>query len=178
MSGSSTLLPDIKVKPPGSTTPADVFNTVPLEEEEGCCQEGALVCTCMDTVDEDEEEEEEGVVCVVPGRLDTVNAGLIRSCRKRQTGRARLSRDTTKRFKLYLKTPETQQPISISCSDQTLKCVSASFYRSHDQHPLWTTGCTTVELCGTIQTTHFTALVSDCGVTLATSEQPSASDTW
>ncbi len=86
MRGSSALIPDIKVKPPGSTTPADVFNTVPLEEE-GCCQEGVLVCTCMDTVDEDEEEE--GVVCVVPGRLDTVNAGLIRSCMKRQTGRPR-----------------------------------------------------------------------------------------
>ncbi len=86
--GSSALLPDIRVKPPGSTTPADVFSTVPLVEEVGC-QEGALVCTCMDTEDEDEEEdeekeEEEGVDCVVPGRLDMVNAGLITSYMERQ----------------------------------------------------------------------------------------------
>lgn len=57
------------MKPPGSTTPADVFSTVPLEEEGGC-QEGALVCTW--TVEQEE-------VWVVPGGLDTVNAGLIRS---------------------------------------------------------------------------------------------------
>lgn len=75
MRGSCALLPDIKVKPPGSTTPADVFNTVPLVEEG--CQEGVLVCTCMDT----DVEEQEGVDCVVQGRLDMVNAGLMRSCR-------------------------------------------------------------------------------------------------
>lgn len=74
------VLPDIKVKPPGSTTPADVFSTVPLVVED--CQEGVLVCTCMDTVEEDDEEEEDGVVCVVQGRLGTVNEGLITSCRK------------------------------------------------------------------------------------------------
>lgn len=44
--------------------------------EEGC-QEGVLVCTCMDT----DVEEEDGVDCVVPGRLEMVNAGLTRSCR-------------------------------------------------------------------------------------------------
>lgn len=76
-----TPLPDIKVKPPGSTTPPDVFNTVPLVVEQGC-QEGALLCTCTDMVDE-EAEEEEGVDCVVPGRLDMVNDGFIRSCRNR-----------------------------------------------------------------------------------------------
>lgn len=65
----SALLPDIKVKPPGSTTPADVFSTVPLVEEDGC-QEGALVWTCMDTEDED--------------GVEPVNAGLIRSCRDTQ----------------------------------------------------------------------------------------------
>lgn len=49
------------------------------------CQGGVLVCTCMDTVDEeDDEEEEDGVDCVVPGKLDTVNAGLISSCRERK----------------------------------------------------------------------------------------------
>lgn len=84
MRRNPALLPGIKVKPPGSTTPADVFSTVPLvEEEEGGCQEGVLVCTCMDTEDE-EEEEEEGVGCVEPGRLDMVNPGLIRSCGERQ----------------------------------------------------------------------------------------------
>lgn len=75
-------LPDIKVKPPGSTTPPDVFNTVPLVVVQGC-QEGALLCTCTDTVDE-EDEEEEGVDCVVPGRLDMGKDGFIRSCRNRQ----------------------------------------------------------------------------------------------
>lgn len=78
-----TALPDIKVKPPGSTTLPDVFNTVPLVVEQGC-QEGALLCTCTDTVDEEDEEEEQGVDCVVPGRLDRVNDGFIRSCRNRQ----------------------------------------------------------------------------------------------
>lgn len=84
----STLIPDIKVKPPGSTTPADVFSTVPLVVDEDC-QDGALLCTCSDTVDEeeDDDEEEDGVDCAVPGRLDAV---LIRSCRDRQTGRMRL----------------------------------------------------------------------------------------
>lgn len=85
--------PDIKVKPPGSTTPTDVFSTVPLVVAEDC-QEVALVCTCMDPVAE-EEQEEEGGGSVVPGRLDTVNAGLTRSCMNGQ-------RDT----------PEFQQPIS------------------------------------------------------------------
>lgn len=84
MSGNPALLPGIKVKPPASTTPSGVFSTVPLvEEEEGGCQEGVLVCTCMDTEDEDvedEEEDDEGVGCVVPGRLDAVKPGLIRSC--------------------------------------------------------------------------------------------------
>lgn len=74
------VLPDIKVKPPGSTTPADVFSTVPLVVED--CQEGVLVCTCMDTVEEDDEEEDDGVDCVVQGRLGTVNEGLITSCRR------------------------------------------------------------------------------------------------
>lgn len=73
-----TPLPDIKVKPPGITTPPDVFNTVPLVVEQGC-QVGALLCTCTDTA----EEEEDGVDCVVPGRLDMVNDGFIRSCRNR-----------------------------------------------------------------------------------------------
>lgn len=76
-SSGLVVLPDIKVKPPGSTTPADVFSTVPLVVED--CQEGVLVCTCMDTVEEDDEE---GVVCVVQGRLGTVNEGLITSCRR------------------------------------------------------------------------------------------------
>lgn len=81
---TSGLQPDIRVKPPGSTTPADVFSTVPLVVEDDC-QGGVLVCTCMDTVDEEEDEEEEdGVDCVVPGKLDTVNAGLISSCRQRR----------------------------------------------------------------------------------------------
>lgn len=76
------FLPDIKVKPPGSTTPADVFSTVPLVVAEDC-QEAALVCTCMDPVAE-EEQEEEGGGSVVPGRLDTGNAGLTRSCTNRE----------------------------------------------------------------------------------------------
>lgn len=66
----SAHLPDIKVKPPGSTTPADVFSSVPLAVEDGGCQEGALVCTCRDAEDEEEEEE-----------LARLKAGLIRSCR-------------------------------------------------------------------------------------------------
>lgn len=77
-----TPLPDMKVRPPGKTTPPDVFNTVPLVVEQGC-QEGALLCTCTDTAEE-EEEDEDGVDCVVPGRLDMVNDGFIRSWRNRQ----------------------------------------------------------------------------------------------
>lgn len=78
---AATPLPDIKVKPPGSTTPPDVFNTVPLVVEQGC-QEGALLCTCTDTAEE--EEEEEGVDWVVPGRLDMVKDGFIRSWTNRR----------------------------------------------------------------------------------------------
>lgn len=70
------------MKPPGSTTPVDVFSTVPLEDEQGGCQEGALVCTCRDTEEEEEVEEEEEGACVVPGKL---KAGLISSCRKQRT---------------------------------------------------------------------------------------------
>lgn len=84
------LLPDIKVKPPGSTTPADV-STVPLVVEDDC-QEGALVCMCMDGVPE-EEEDDDGVDCVAPGRLDTVKAGFIWSCRR--TGRIMLRQHLT-----------------------------------------------------------------------------------
>lgn len=85
-----TPLPDIRVKPPGSTTPPDVFNTVPLLVEQGC-QEGALLCTCTDTAEEEEEEEEEdGVDCVVPGRLDMVSNGFIRSWRNRDDDPASL----------------------------------------------------------------------------------------
>lgn len=52
--------------------------------EQGC-QEGALLCTCTDTAEEEEDEEEEdGVDCVVPGRLDTVKDGFIRSWRDRE----------------------------------------------------------------------------------------------
>lgn len=86
--GGPDLLPGIKVKPPASTTLSGVFSTVPLvEEEEGICQEGVLVCTCMDTedVDMEDEEEEEGVGCVVPGRLDAAKPGLITSCKDKQT---------------------------------------------------------------------------------------------
>lgn len=62
----------------------DVFSTAPLVVEDDC-QEGVLVCTCMDTVDEEDgEEEEDGVDGVVPGKVDTVNAGLINSCRERK----------------------------------------------------------------------------------------------
>lgn len=50
--------------------------------EQGC-QEGALLCTCTDTAEE-AEAEEAGVDCVVPGRLDMVNDGFIRSWRNRQ----------------------------------------------------------------------------------------------
>lgn len=53
--------------------------------EQGC-QEGALLCTCTDTAEE-EVEEEEGVVCVVPGRLDMVKHGFIGSWRNRQQDR-------------------------------------------------------------------------------------------
>lgn len=76
-------LPDIKVKLPGSTTPADVFSTVPLAEDtaEGGCQEEVLVCTCMDTKDEDGEGE--GMDWVLLVRLDMVKVGLIRSCREK-----------------------------------------------------------------------------------------------
>lgn len=41
-------LPDIKVIPPGTTTPADVFRMPLLEDARGG-QEGALVCTCSGT---------------------------------------------------------------------------------------------------------------------------------
>lgn len=51
--------------------------------EQGC-QEGALLCTCTDTAEEEDEEEEDGVDCVVPGRLDTVKDGFIRSWRDRE----------------------------------------------------------------------------------------------
>lgn len=54
-------------------TPADVFSSAPLVEE------GRLVCTCMDAV------EEEGAGCVVPDMLDT-KAGLITSYKKRHEG--------------------------------------------------------------------------------------------
>lgn len=36
-------IPGIKVKPAGRTTPADVFSTVPLVEDEDCCHVGLLV---------------------------------------------------------------------------------------------------------------------------------------
>lgn len=49
-------LPDIKVKPPGRTTPADVFSSVPLEEEDEGCEE-----------------------------LDRLKDGLTRSCRDMDT---------------------------------------------------------------------------------------------
>lgn len=68
-------LPDIKVKPPGSTTPADVFSSVPLAVEDGGCQVGALVCTCRDAEDEEEQDVEE------EEELARLKAGLTRSCR-------------------------------------------------------------------------------------------------
>lgn len=64
------------MKPPGSTTPADVFSNVPLVVVEGC-QEAEFVCTCRDPV---AVETMEDVGAVVPDRLDTVKAGLTRSC--------------------------------------------------------------------------------------------------
>lgn len=63
--GGHAQIPGMKVKPAGRTTPADVFSTVPLVEDEDCCHVGLLVWTGMETVDKDEEEVEEMVwVCL------------------------------------------------------------------------------------------------------------------
>lgn len=66
------------MKPPGSTTPAGVFSNVPLVVVvvEGC-QEAAFVCICRDP---EAVEMVEDVGGVPPDRLDTVKAGLTRSC--------------------------------------------------------------------------------------------------
>lgn len=74
-------VPDIKVKPPGSTTPADVLSTVPLVVlvVDGC-QEAEFVWTCREPA---AMEAAEGVEGVVPDRLDTVKVGLTRSCTER-----------------------------------------------------------------------------------------------
>lgn len=86
-------------------TPADV-STVPLVVEDDC-QEGALVCMCMDSVPEEEEDDDE-VDCVAPCRVDTVMAGFIWSCR--QTSRIMLRQRLT---------PSTQS--AFSCSSQRHK---------------------------------------------------------
>lgn len=75
-------VPDIKVKPPGSTTPAGVFSNVPLVVVvvEGC-QEAEFVCTWRDPEDVEIEEDDRGVL---PDRLDTVKGGLTRSWKERR----------------------------------------------------------------------------------------------
>lgn len=71
-------VPDIKVKPPGSTTPAGVFSNVPLVVVVVVgCQEAEFVCTCRDSEDVETEEDVGGVL---PDRLDPVKAGLTSSC--------------------------------------------------------------------------------------------------
>lgn len=91
----------MSVSPPGSTKPADGFSTVPLvdgDTPENGGQEGALVCTCRASEDDDEFEDEaeeegaeDGVGCaaVLPGRLAVVNAGLMVSCTETGRGRAK-----------------------------------------------------------------------------------------